>query len=189
MEAINAACGDSFTVCATQENHVFSWGNCKDGRLGLDLTVNRIDTNTICLPRPIFGSLYLVSDMCSRFWNSIIIAEQVIDAKAVRSISHNKSAISSSNVTKMNSLIDSDYGTFEKYDVNNEVFDVKIKVSLFDNIPQCSQVARSIASSNMPEWLKNDLQDADFIPIDALKPPAIPFSINTSTTTQTPSVS
>ena len=35
----------------------------QDGRLGLDLTLNRDDTNFVCSPRPIFGSLYLVGDV------------------------------------------------------------------------------------------------------------------------------
>lgn len=28
----NAALGDSFTVCSTSENHVFSWGNISNGK-------------------------------------------------------------------------------------------------------------------------------------------------------------
>ena len=176
---INVACGDSFTVCATQENHVFSWGSAKDGRLGLDFALNRPDTNIVSSPRPIFGSLYLVSDMCSRFWNSIIIAEKIIDAKAVRSMSHNNRSLIStacSSTAQINSISDSDYATMDKRENNINACEaiaideqpIITRPSIFDNIPQCSQIARSIATDNMPEWLKNELEDAEFIPFRPL---------------------
>ena len=171
LHVINVACGDSFTVCATQENHVFSWGNMSNGRLGLDFSLHRLDTNIICSPRPIFGSLYLVSDMCSRFWNSIIIVEKIIDAKALRSISHNSRNVSTPNSTaQIGSVFDSDYATMDKCELNlDEIIEEKIsRPSVFDNIPECSQIARSIQSNNLPDWLKNDLADAEFIPIKAL---------------------
>ena len=60
QHVINASCGDTFTVCCTAENHVFSWGNRKDGRLGLDSVF--LEGN-VSSPRPIFGSLHLVSDL------------------------------------------------------------------------------------------------------------------------------
>jgi hypothetical protein len=112
--------------------------------------------------------------MCSRFWNSIIIAEKIIDAKAVRSISH-KSVTVSSSLSQLMS-VDSDYGTYNEkndflFELNNDNDDKpKIKpTTIFDNVQQCSQIAQSITSNNMPDWLKNDLQEAEFIPIDGLK--------------------
>ncbi len=111
--------------------------------------------------------------MCSRFWNSIIIVEKIIDAKALRSISHNSRNTSNANSTvQIGSNFDSDYETMEKFELNlDEIIEEKPKAprsSLFDNIPECSQISRSIESHNMPEWLKNDLADAEFIPIKAL---------------------
>jgi hypothetical protein len=107
--------------------------------------------------------------MCSRFWNSIIIVEKIIDAKALRSISHNSRNASNANSTvQIGSVFDSDYETMKKFELNLDEIIEAPRSSLFDNIPECSQISRSIESHNMPEWLKNDLADAEFIPIKAL---------------------
>jgi len=129
---------------------VFSWGNRKDGRLGFVSSFD--DGNAICLPKPMFGSLYLVSEMCARYWNSIIIAEQIIDKKPVRSISCSEHSKHIEWSIKQDQNSDSD-------------------LNLRDQInPDCIDLHgfSSQTSTDVPEWLKKDLENAEFISADVL---------------------
>ncbi|XP_062587241.1 serine/threonine-protein kinase Nek9-like isoform X2 [Saccostrea cucullata] len=80
------ACGDGFTV-AINENQVFSWGNGDNGRLGAVFSdkLKGPNNKSSCLPRPIFGSLYSVSNLSSHHWHTIIIAEKILNQKTLRS--------------------------------------------------------------------------------------------------------
>lgn len=177
-------CNYSLYVNISLENHVFSWGNRKDGRLGLDSTFISKE-EAICLPKPIFGSLYLVSDMCSKGWNSIIIAERIIEAKPVRSISYKSMVSVTATIAAVteeaanannNDFIDSDYGTyasnryFDQINENNaqnesDAYELERSAHvIFDNMA-FNDEKKSIGSSNMPDWLRNDLKSAEYIPI------------------------
>lgn len=57
----------------TLDNQIFAWGNAGNGRLGMP--ADRGFGSEVCpaLPRPIFGSLHHVPDLCCRGWHTIII--------------------------------------------------------------------------------------------------------------------
>uniref|UniRef100_A0A7N8XM30 non-specific serine/threonine protein kinase n=1 Tax=Mastacembelus armatus TaxID=205130 RepID=A0A7N8XM30_9TELE len=67
------SCGDGFTIAATEDNHIFAWGNAGNGRLGMP--ADKRFGSEVCpaMPRPIFGSLHHVPDLSCRGWHTIII--------------------------------------------------------------------------------------------------------------------
>lgn len=87
-QVIRVSCGDEFTIAATDDNHIFAWGNGGNGRLAMTPT-ERAHTSDTCTswPRPIFGSLHYVPDLSCRGWHTIIIVEKVINSKILRSSS------------------------------------------------------------------------------------------------------
>ncbi|RNA10655.1 serine threonine- kinase Nek9 [Brachionus plicatilis] len=149
----HAACGDTFSICSTSEKHIFSWGNRNDGRLGLDYGSSS-SSGTVCLPKPIFGSLYLVSEMCSRNWNSVIIAEKELDSKLLKSVSYVDFMKDSSDKVSLKS----------ESGENNECGDESTCQKRDFNMFDCYET-----NDDVPEWLKKDFEDADFIPIEALE--------------------
>lgn len=197
---INAACGDSFTVCATSgnthdsllfnslsvhfkpiENHVFSWGNRKDGRLGLDSTFDH--SACVCVPKPMFGSLHQVSGMDARGWNSIIIAEQILNFKPVRSASFTRKVTGSTSSSLAATPATPPVGGIEPSifeDVSNSdssnqesnkqaTFEIQRPASILTR-EQSEPVVFEVGEETefVPEWLKAEADGADFIPIDAL---------------------
>lgn len=50
------------------DKKVYSWGSAAQGRLGV------VGEGDSPWPRPIFGSLHMVSDMASHHWNTILVA-------------------------------------------------------------------------------------------------------------------
>ena len=79
-EVILCTCGDGYTVVATKDNHLFSWGSGKNGRLGIQLGADKVNCST---PKPIFGSLHKVASLSCRHWNTIILAEKLVDSKLI----------------------------------------------------------------------------------------------------------
>uniref|UniRef100_A0A8C0JGE6 non-specific serine/threonine protein kinase n=1 Tax=Chelonoidis abingdonii TaxID=106734 RepID=A0A8C0JGE6_CHEAB len=73
-QVIRVSCGDEFTIAATDDNHIFAWGNGGNGRLAMTPT-ERAHGSDICTswPRPIFGSLHHVPDLSCRGWHTILI--------------------------------------------------------------------------------------------------------------------
>ena len=55
------------------DNQVFACGSCQDGRLGIG-----VSTQNVALPRPIFGSLHAVSQICSTYWGTILVAGKFV---------------------------------------------------------------------------------------------------------------
>lgn len=168
----NVSSGDSFTICSTIENHVFAWGNRKDGRLGIEAS-NEIPT--VSSPKPVFGSLYYVNDISSSHWYSVIIAEILLEAKQVKSMAyHNQRRVEpeqqQQNQARQNNYesLDSAYCTrsvsnqssirdFNDEQENEEpIGDVALK------IPE--EIVEE--STEIPVWLKNDIAEAEFIPMD-----------------------
>jgi len=166
---INAACGDTFTICATSGNQIFSWGNRKNGRLGIDSDVPEDQNSSTPFPKPIFGSLHLVSDMSSCYWNSIIIAERELNTKPVRSISYADYLRTLSSRQDQNSLDSQSPISFTPESstglVANRFEGLKV------DSPQVhfqSNEFEANMSETTPEWLKKDIIDMDFIPMEAL---------------------
>ncbi len=184
LNVTNVACGDSFTICSTSENLVFSWGCSKNGRLGIETSVGN-ETN-VCIPKPLFGSLHLVSEMSARHWNSIIIAEQILDEKSVKSLSYadymRKTSTGVSVSIENNDMCATNcLRPFEDVSLKEQLKNIENNEKLFasqnagqfnidknelikekKNSPENSQ-------TGMPDWLKKDLEDAEFIPIEAFK--------------------
>ncbi|TNN56925.1 Serine/threonine-protein kinase Nek9 [Liparis tanakae] len=52
------SCGDGFTIAATEDNHIFAWGNAGNGRLGMPADKGFGSEVCPAMPRPIFGSLH-----------------------------------------------------------------------------------------------------------------------------------
>ncbi len=90
--------------------------------------------------------------MCCRQWNSIIIAEQIIDKKPVRSISCSEHSKHIEFLTKNNQNPDIEF--LSREEINFEFGDMN-DVS-------------SQTSTDVPEWLKKDLENAEFISADVL---------------------
>ncbi|XP_033731187.1 serine/threonine-protein kinase Nek9-like, partial [Pecten maximus] len=84
---INVTCGSYFTVAATTDSQVYSWGNGANGTLGAEFLDQGKGPNSqsISLPRTIFGSLHLVSNLSARHWHTIAIAEKVLNQKTLKS--------------------------------------------------------------------------------------------------------
>lgn len=166
QNVINASCGDTFTICATSANQIFSWGNRKNGRLGIDSDVPEDQLNSMPFPKPIFGSLHLVSDMSSCYWNSIIIAERVLTTKPVRSISY---ADYLRKESSRQGLTDEDSPSFTPEASTGLVADRFENLRVLDSPPVEFKSSFNEASvSGTPDWLKKDMEGMDFIPMEAL---------------------
>lgn len=169
-----------FIYFIKKENHIFSWGNRKDGRLGLDSIFDDNSTNnsSICLPKPIFGSLHLVSDMSAKHWNSIIIAEKELNAKPVRSVSYadymRKASFSNQSPSSgIGSEINAEQlnqveSVYQNYLEQNSASRDEVNRNQESTFQKRVFNNQMNDSTGMPEWLKKDLEDADFIPIEAL---------------------
>ena len=79
-EVVSCSCGDGFTVAATKDNQLFSWGSAENGRLGFQVAAGKKSSSS---PKPIFGSLHKVASLSSRYWSTIILAEKLIDSKLI----------------------------------------------------------------------------------------------------------
>uniref|UniRef100_A0A8C2ZUA5 non-specific serine/threonine protein kinase n=1 Tax=Cyclopterus lumpus TaxID=8103 RepID=A0A8C2ZUA5_CYCLU len=79
------SCGDGFTIAATEDNHIFAWGNAGNGRLGMPADKGFGSEVCPAMPRPIFGSLHHVPDLSCCGWHTIIIMEKVLNSKTIRS--------------------------------------------------------------------------------------------------------
>jgi hypothetical protein len=117
--------------------------------------------------------------MKARNWNSIIIAEQILNTKPVRSVSYVNYMRKTTNDGSY--LLASNQS--ESYnDENNFNFVENTKFYLgndeetapqqrFFAPPHAATVepSKNDETEGMPDWLKKDMEDADFIPIEALE--------------------
>ncbi|XP_078464797.1 serine/threonine-protein kinase Nek9 isoform X1 [Lampetra planeri] len=143
------SCGDGFTIAATEDNHIYAWGNTDNGRLGV-MPSEKPGNSPLALPRPIFGSLHVVSDLSCRGWHTILIAEKVLTSKTIRS-GGNFSA---------RSIPRSSLGETE----DESGYDEDSAKSQFDP-PTYEESESSTAGSSCPEWLRRELEEAEFIPM------------------------
>ncbi|XP_075704629.1 serine/threonine-protein kinase Nek9 isoform X2 [Rhinoderma darwinii] len=165
-QVIRVSCGDEFTIAATDDNHIFAWGNGGNGRLAM--TPNeRPQGSDICTswPRPIFGSLHHVTDLSCRGWHTILIVEKVLNSKTIRS---NSSGLSIGTLAQSCSSRGSGAGvegdsasesiTSEPSDGFRGTMEARPETSPFNT-------TGDVESSACPSWLRQELEEAEFIPM------------------------
>ncbi|XP_044292245.1 serine/threonine-protein kinase Nek9 isoform X2 [Varanus komodoensis] len=169
-QVIRVSCGDEFTIAATDDNHIFAWGNGGNGRLAMTPT-ERAHSSDICTswPRPIFGSLHYVPDLSCRGWHTIIIVEKVINSKTI--LRSSSSGLSIGTVAQNTTT---EGGEEEESERDSETPDpsrgfrgtMEADHGMGDRISATEAVADSSdASSSCPSWLRKELENAEFIPM------------------------
>nr|XP_034964187.1 serine/threonine-protein kinase Nek9 isoform X1 [Zootoca vivipara] len=169
-QVIRVSCGDEFTIAATDDNHIFAWGNGGNGRLAMTPT-ERAHSSDICTswPRPIFGSLHHVPDLSCRGWHTIIIVEKVINSKTI--LRSSSSGLSIGTVAQSSTA---EGGEEEESERDSETPDpsrgfrgtMEADHGMGDQISATEAVADiSGASSSCPSWLRKELENAEFIPM------------------------
>ncbi|MBV98514.1 Serine/threonine-protein kinase Nek9, partial [Eschrichtius robustus] len=186
-QVIRVSCGDEFTIAATDDNHIFAWGNGGNGRLAMTPT-ERPHGSDICTswPRPIFGSLHHVPDLSCRGWHTILIVEKVLNSKTIRS---NSSGLSIGTVVQSSSPGGgSGGGRGEEEDSQQESetpdpsggFRGTMEADRgMEGLVSPTEAVRigSGASSSCPGWLRKELENAEFIPMpDSPSPLSAAFS-------------
>ncbi|CAI5764266.1 serine/threonine-protein kinase Nek9 isoform X1 [Podarcis lilfordi] len=158
-QVIRVSCGDEFTIAATDDNHIFAWGNGGNGRLAMTPT-ERAHSSDICTswPRPIFGSLHYVPDLSCRGWHTIIIVEKVINSKTI--LRSSSSGLSIGTVAQSSTA---EGGEEEESERDSETPDpsrgfrgtMEADHGMGDRISATEAVAdSSAASSSCPSWLR-----------------------------------
>ncbi|XP_053330971.1 serine/threonine-protein kinase Nek9 [Spea bombifrons] len=164
-QVIRVSCGDAFTIAATDDNHIFAWGNGGNGRLAMTPNERPHGPDTCTSwPRPIFGSLHHVPDLSCRGWHTILIAEKVLNSKTIRS---NSSGLSIGTVAQSCSSGDSGRGD-EDSDRESLASDPSGGFrGTMEAEPETSpfNMTESMESSSCPSWLRQELEEAEFIPI------------------------
>ncbi|KAG8562098.1 hypothetical protein GDO81_015589 [Engystomops pustulosus] len=164
-QVIRVSCGDEFTIAATDDNHIFAWGNGGNGRLAM--TPNeRPQGSDICTswPRPIFGSLHHVTDLSCRGWHTILIVEKVLNSKTIRS---NSSGLSIGTLAQSCSSRGSAGGEVESASESiasepSDGFRGTMEAEP-ETIP--FNTTGNMESSACPSWLRQELEEAEFIPM------------------------
>ncbi|XP_048340893.1 serine/threonine-protein kinase Nek9 isoform X1 [Sphaerodactylus townsendi] len=170
-QVIRVSCGDEFTIAATDDNHIFAWGNGGNGRLAMTPT-ERAHSSDICTswPRPIFGSLHYVPDLSCRGWHTIIIVEKVINSKTI--LRSSSSGLSIGTVAQSSTA---EGGEDEESERESETPDpsrgfrgtMEADRKMGDRISATEDIGDSSASasSSCPSWLRKELENAEFIPM------------------------
>ncbi|KAM8920782.1 serine/threonine-protein kinase Nek9 isoform 5-T5 [Pelodytes ibericus] len=169
-QVIRVSCGDEFTIAATDDNHIFAWGNGGNGRLAM--TPNeRPQGSDICTswPRPIFGSLHHVPDLSCRGWHTILIVEKVLNSKTIRS---NSSGLSIGTLAQ--SCSSSGSGPAED-DSERESLTSDPSGGFRGTMeaePETGpfNMTENMESSSCPSWLRQELEEAEFIPMPETPP-------------------
>ncbi|KAM5129607.1 serine/threonine-protein kinase Nek9 isoform 2-T2 [Mantella aurantiaca] len=165
-QVIRVSCGDEFTIAATDDNHIFAWGNGGNGRLAM--TPNERPQGTdICTswPRPIFGSLHHVPELSCSGWHTILIVEKVLNSKTIRS---NSSGLSIGTLAQSCSS-----GASAEVEVDSAVESLSSEPSdggfrgTMEAEPETSpfNTTENMESSACPSWLRQELEEAEFIPM------------------------
>uniref|UniRef100_A0A8B9S3Y5 non-specific serine/threonine protein kinase n=1 Tax=Apteryx owenii TaxID=8824 RepID=A0A8B9S3Y5_APTOW len=176
-QVIRVSCGDEFTIAATDDNHIFAWGNGGNGRLAMTPT-ERAHGSDICTswPRPIFGSLHHVPDLSCRGWHTIIIVEKVLNSKTIRS---NSSGLSIGTVAQS---CTTGGGEEEENEGEAETPDPSggFRGTMEADRGMGGWISTTEAkggdsadSSSCPGWLRKELENAEFIPM-----PDSPFPLS-----------
>jgi len=176
---VQAACGDDFTVVATADNQIYSWGRGDNGRLGvLTDSLMRAKGGIPCtaVPRPIFGALHVLSCVACKHWNSLIVAERVLSSRTVkRGGSSGRSLESQSSGEGADSV----FSDQMRLDINhdsgpadgNHLFGDLTKDSGVGRSPRTPGSAsdpRSLGESSVPPaWLQDELDQAEYISMES----------------------
>uniref|UniRef100_H3BFY4 non-specific serine/threonine protein kinase n=1 Tax=Latimeria chalumnae TaxID=7897 RepID=H3BFY4_LATCH len=176
---IRVSCGDGFTIVATEDNHIFAWGNGGNGRLGMTPTDGFGSEICTSLPRPIFGSLHSVPDLSCHGWHTILTVEKVLHSKTIRS---NSSGLSMSPVTQSSTGGEEMESERELEPPNGnggsgETVEVDRGTGRFNST---EEPLNSMTESSCPEWLLKELEDAEFIPMPNVPPSLSPDSLLSS---------
>ncbi|XP_038075456.1 serine/threonine-protein kinase Nek9-like [Patiria miniata] len=176
-QVLRAACGDGFTVVATKDNQIYSFGNVDSGRLGIpvDPSLTHRKKMAVPTPKPIFGALHFVSDISCRHWHCIVIVEKVLKMKTIRS-PYQDSFTSSRGVGVVSQISsepsqDDSVFTSESFDTDNA--DIEGVVTHDEEEPDGLGVTGSsvpdsgMGDDSMPPWLAVELQNAEFIPMQS----------------------
>ncbi|XP_029350046.1 serine/threonine-protein kinase Nek9 isoform X2 [Echeneis naucrates] len=173
------SCGDGFTIAATEDNHIFAWGNAGNGRLGMPHEKGFGSEVCPAMPRPIFGSLHHVPDLSCRGWHTIIIMEKVLNSKTIRSNSSGLS-IGSLGQEASTSTVDLDI----EPGAATECRDRGLGGTLEVNTEEClmetpmMSMANQTGDSSCPLWLRRELEDAEFIPMPEESEPSTPDQLS-----------
>ncbi|XP_074091798.1 serine/threonine-protein kinase Nek9 isoform X2 [Macrotis lagotis] len=183
-QVIRVSCGDEFTIAATDDNHIFAWGNGGNGRLAMTPT-ERPHGSDICTswPRPIFGSLHHIPDLSCRGWHTILIVEKVLNSKTIRS---NSSGLSIGTVAQNSTQGGGGGGEEEESQQESETPNpsggfrgtMEADRGMGDLIsPTEAMGISSVGNSSCPGWLRKELENAEFIPMpDSPSPLSAAFS-------------
>ncbi|XP_041355037.1 serine/threonine-protein kinase Nek9-like isoform X2 [Gigantopelta aegis] len=172
------ACGDGFTVISTTENQIYSFGNGESGRLGAVFEQGK-GPNGQCTARPraIFGSLHLVASISCRHWNTLLIAEKILNQKTLKTRVSSPKFVSLpvvESVSEEDSAFIMDGGLSSDTSsgpIRNEPFDFVCQSDMADSgVPYTPPLSAPQAHLNeteesMPSWLQEELQNAEVIPI------------------------
>ncbi|CAH2328938.1 Serine threonine- kinase Nek9 [Pelobates cultripes] len=164
-QVIRVSCGDEFTIAATDDNHIFAWGNGGNGRLAM--TPNeRPQGSDICTswPRPIFGSLHHVPDLSCRGWHTILIVEKVLNSKTIRS---NSSGLSIGTLAQSCSSSGSGRGEedSERESLTSDPSEGFRGTIEAEPETRPFSMTENMESSSCPSWLRQELEEAEFIPM------------------------
>ena len=111
--------------------------------------------------------------MCASRWSCLIIAEKLLNIKPVRNISIGLMNKKNSNSSSELESISSDPKTADSLEQQLDEFKnletEPIRFDLDDDTKEENKDDKSVSeSSQIPDWLKKDFEDASFIPIEAL---------------------
>uniref|UniRef100_A0A8D0HE58 non-specific serine/threonine protein kinase n=1 Tax=Sphenodon punctatus TaxID=8508 RepID=A0A8D0HE58_SPHPU len=172
-QVIRVSCGDEFTIAATDDNHIFAWGNGGNGRLAMTPS-ERVHGSEICTswPRPIFGSLHHVPDLSCHGWHTILIVEKVLNSKTIRSNSSGLSIGTAQSSTAGGEEEESER-EFETPDPSGGFRGtMEADHGMGGWISATEAMGGSSAgSSSCPGWLRKELENAEFIPMPEIPSP------------------
>ncbi|XP_066935662.1 serine/threonine-protein kinase Nek9-like [Clytia hemisphaerica] len=164
-EVILCACGDGFTVVATKDSQIFSWGSAKNGRLGIQLAAGKSLCST---PKPIFGSLHKVASLSCRHWNTIILAEKLIDSKLIHTKELSMTEEGFGGQGRNYKAVIGEEQTSASFQFDDIPFDnesdAKPKRKL-ERQESTREDKLSDEDDSMPPWLVDELQNAEVIPM------------------------
>ncbi|XP_063426578.1 serine/threonine-protein kinase Nek9-like isoform X6 [Mytilus trossulus] len=129
-------------------------------------------------PRPVFGSLHDVPNLAARHWHTIIIAEKVLNQKTIRSRISSPSFVLHSPpiITEEDSAYcdgASDMSSEGTLDCDTAKDSGKPGSPVMPS--EVSHHPVETAESDMPDWLKAELDDAEVIPYPVgNQPPVVP---------------
>jgi hypothetical protein len=119
--------------------------------------------------------------MKSRHWHSIIIAEQVLNSKPMRNISYiDYKQLKENNTSNTYDAADTRDSGISEYISNQDnnldleasknylYVDEQLEFKDYGKIMVRDEFEVPNESTDIPEWLKNDMKDCEYIPIDAL---------------------